>query len=66
MQASRTNIRFNTKSDYYLDVEELGGALNKALKSRFTMPIEQMEHLITLYRGDFMEQSTLTENELFY
>ena len=30
------------------------------------MPIEQMEQLITLYRGDFMEQSTLTENELFY
>jgi len=66
LQANRTNIRFNTKSDYYLDVEELGGALNKALKSRFTMPIEQMEHLIALYRGDFMEQSTLTENELFY
>ncbi|MDG2420488.1 MAG: BTAD domain-containing putative transcriptional regulator [Gammaproteobacteria bacterium] len=63
---NRTSIRFNPKSEHYLDVSELSNAVSNALRSRFSIPIEKMEHLISLYRGDFMDQSTLTENELFY
>lgn len=63
---SRTSIRFNTESDYYLDATDLANAFEQSLRSDFSLSIEKLEQLSSLYRGDFMEQSTLTENELFF
>jgi len=63
---SRTNIRFNPESDFYLDAADLADAWGQSLHPNFSLTIEHLEHLSSLYRGDFMEQSTLTENELFY
>lgn len=63
---SRTSIRFNTKSDYCLDASELADAFEQSLRPDVSLTIEHLEHLSALYRGDFMEQSTLSENEEFY
>lgn len=63
---SRTSIRFNPDSDFYLDAADLGDTFEQSLRPNFSLTIEHLEHLSSLYRGDFMEQSTLTENELFY
>ncbi len=63
---NRTSIRFNPESDHFLDVNELLDAFDHAYRPRHTLSIDELERLCALYRGDFMEQSTLTENELFY
>ncbi len=63
---NRTSIRFNPDSDFYLDAAELAGAFDHSLRPNSSLTIDHLEHLTALYRGDFMEQSTLTENELFY
>jgi DNA-binding SARP family transcriptional activator len=63
---NRTSIRFNPDSDFYLDAAELASVFDHSLRPDSSLTIEHLEHLTSLYRGDFMEQSTLTENELFY
>lgn len=63
---NRTSIRFNPDSDYFLDVAQLLGAFDQALRPNQSLELDDLESLSALYRGDFMEQSTLTENELFY
>jgi len=63
---SRTSIRFNPDSDFTLDAADLTEAFTQTLRPDYKFTIEHLEQLSSLYRGDFMEQSTLTENELFY
>ncbi|MCG8415766.1 MAG: hypothetical protein MI746_16245, partial [Pseudomonadales bacterium] len=63
---SRTSIRFNPDSDFSLDVLELSEAFGQSLRPSGELDIERLEHLSALHRGDFMEQSTLTQNELFH
>jgi|TARA_B110000208_G_C11771872_1_gene430587 DNA-binding SARP family transcriptional activator len=66
LTVSRTSIRFNPESHYYLDATDLADAFEQSLRPDFSPTLEHLERLSSLYRGDFMEQSTLTENELFY
>ena len=66
LQVSRTSIRFNADSDCYIDVAELADAFGQSLRPKAELSIERLEHLSSLHRGDFMEQSTLTQNELFH
>ena len=66
LQVSRTSIRFNVNSDYYLDIEDLADAFDQTLQPNATLNIERLENLVSLHRGDFMEQNTLTQNELFH
>ena len=61
---SRTSIRFNTDSDCYIDVAELAEAFGQSLRPNAALGTERLENLSSLHRGDFMEQSTLTQNEL--
>ncbi len=63
---NRTSIRFNQESSYFLDVNELLDAFDHSYRPKNALTIDDLERLCALYRGDFMEQSTLTENELFY
>ncbi len=57
LQVSRTSIRFNVNSDYpYLDIEDLADALDQTLQPNATLNIERLENLVSLHRGDFMEQ----------
>jgi len=63
---NRTSIRFNSESVHSLDVDELLNAFDHAFRPRHSLSIDELERLCALYRGDFMEQSTLTENEIFY
>lgn len=63
---NRTSIRFNSGSDYFVDTAALTEAFDLALRPSKTLTVEDLERLTALYRGDFMEQCTLTENELFY
>lgn len=63
---NRTSIRFNPESDYSLDVADLVEAFGQFLQPSNDLSIERLEYLSKLHRGDFMEQSTLTQNELFH
>lgn len=66
LMVNRTSIRFNPASDHYLDVAHLTAAFEQSLRPDVELGIQELEQLCNLYRGDFLEQSTLTQNELFY
>jgi DNA-binding SARP family transcriptional activator len=66
LMVNRTSIRFNPASDHYLDVAHLTEAFEQSLRPDVKLGIQELEQLCNLYRGDFLEQSTLTQNELFY
>jgi DNA-binding SARP family transcriptional activator len=63
---NRTSIRFNPNSDFYVDTAALANAFDLALRPSKSLTVEDLEQLTALYRGEFMEQSTLVQNELFY
>lgn len=63
---NRTSIRFNPDSEHYLDVTHLTEAFEQSLRPDSGLGIEELDQLCKLYRGDFLEQCTLTENEVFY
>lgn len=63
---NRTSIRFNPDSDFSLDIADLTDAFDHAFRPAADIGLKELEALAMLYRGDFMEQSTLTENDLFY
>ncbi len=63
---SRESIQFNTASDYQLDVEDfIRGMQFDPSKQPTINQIEQGEHALALYRGNFLEGFSLDDSNLF-